>query len=223
MSAESPERLEILELIQQGKINPREGLKLIEALNESLEVEEHEYIKASEEMLYGPPSEGDTISVSEGMNWSSETDLDPDQLETWRGWWVIPFWIGVGITILGGILMYWAYSSRGFGVGFFASWIPFLIGLGTMVLGWNSRTGPWIHIRIQQRPGESPQKISVSLPLPVRFIAWTLRTFERWIPDLPSGTDQVLLALGSYSQGDPPLTINVDDEDDDQKVLIYIG
>lgn len=214
MTNTSPERLEILELIQQGKISPEEGLKLIEALNESLEMENEEYLQAREEMLYSPPAE------------AGEQDLPgitQEEIDRWRGWWLLPFWIGVGITVLGGGLMYWAYVSRGIGLGFVAAWIPFLIGLGIMVLGWNSRTGPWIHLRIQQKPGETPEKISLSLPLPVRFFAWSIRTFSQWIPDMPEGADQVLLALGSYSPGDPPLSINVDDEEDEQKVIIYIG
>lgn len=211
----SNERLEILEMIQQGKISPQEGLKLIEALQESVQVEEEEYLQAKEEMLYSPPGQASASRA--------EPEITQEEMDRWRGWWVIPFWIGVGITVLGGALMYWAYAARGFGLGFFASWIPFLIGLGTMALGWNSRSGPWIHLRIHQAPGESPERISLSLPLPVRFFAWTIRTFSQWIPDMPKGTDEVLLALGRYSPGDPPLSINVDDQEDNQQVIIYIG
>ena len=55
MMTRSDERLEILEMIQQGKISPEEGLKLIEALSESWEEEDQEYLQAKEEMLYPPP------------------------------------------------------------------------------------------------------------------------------------------------------------------------
>lgn len=214
MTSPSQERLEILEMIQQGKISAQEGLKLIEALHETLETEDQEYLRAREEMLYGPPAGAD-VEPAPG--------IDPDEMEKWRKWWVIPFWIGVGITVLGGALMYWAWSASGIGLGFIAAWIPFLIGLGIMVLGWNSRTGPWIHIRIQQKPGESPERISLSFPLPVRFFAWSIRTFGQWIPDLPVGADEVLLALSSYSPGDAPLSVDINDEEDGQKVIVYIG
>lgn len=211
---QSKERLEILEMIQGGKISPEEGMKLIEALNESWEVEEEEYLQAREEMLYPPDSDQSESAVPE---------IDPEEIKSWRRWWVIPFWIGVGITVLGGALMYWGYSARGIGLGFIAAWIPFLIGLGIMALGWNSRTGPWIHIRIQQKPGESPQRISISLPLPVRFFAWSIRTFSQWIPDIPQGSEEVLMALTDFSPGDSPLSINVNDEEDGEKVIIFIG
>jgi hypothetical protein len=214
MMAQSDERLEILEMIQQGKISPEEGLQLIETLTTSWEAEEQEYLQAKEEMLYPPPptDEEDT-----------PPDITTEEMEKWRGWWVIPFWTGVGITVLGGALMYWGWSARGFGLGFFAAWIPFLIGLGIMVLGWNSRTGPWIHIRIHQKPGEKPQKISLSFPIPIRFFAWSMKTFSQWMPDMPEGVEGVLLALGDFSPGDSPLSINVDDEEDGEKVNIYIG
>ena len=208
------EHLEILEMIQQGKISSEEGLKLIEALGESRDAEEEEYLKAREEMLY-PPSEVDCADPI--------PEIDPEELNKWRRWWVIPFWIGTGITVLGGALMYWGWSARGFGLRFFLAWIPFLIGLGIMVLGWNSRTGPWIHIRIHQKPGETPGKISLSFPLPIQFFAWTLKTFSSWIPDMPSGTEEVLLALGDFSPGDKPLSIDVNDQEDGEKVIIYIG
>lgn len=214
MMTQSNERLEILEMIQQGKISPEEGLKLIEALAESWDAEDQEYLLAREEMLYPPPSteSGDPLPV-----------ISSEEMENWRRWWVIPFWIGVGITVLGGALMYWGWAARGIGLGFIAAWIPFLIGLGIMTLGWNSRTGPWIHLRIRQKPGESPQRISLSFPLPIRFFAWSIKTFSKWVPDLPEGAEEVLLALGDFSPGDSPLSINVDDEEDGEKVNIYIG
>jgi hypothetical protein len=216
-SPESQERLEILELIQQGKISPQEGLKLISAIQASQEQEEQEYLQAREEMLY-PPSDDDQELPSD-----QAPQIDQDEMDSWRRWWVIPFWIGVGFTVLGGALMYWAWAAHGIGLGFIAAWIPFLIGLGIMVLGWNSRSGPWVHIRVHQKPGESPERISISLPLPVRFFTWTIRTFGQWIPDIPGGADEVLLALSRFSPGDPPLSINVDDEEEGQKVIIYIG
>jgi len=212
MTTRSDERLEILEMIEQGKISSEEGLKLLEVLSENWEAEDQEYLHAKEEMLYPPVDSEDPAP-----------EITSEEMEKWRRWWVIPFWIGVGITVLGGALMYWGWSARGIGLGFIAAWIPFLIGLGIMALGWNSRTGPWIHIRVHQKPGESPQKISLSFPIPIRFFAWSIKTFSRWVPDMPEGVEGVLMALGDFSPGDSPLSINVDDEEDGEKVNIYIG
>jgi len=214
MTAEN-ERLEILEMIQKGTISSEEGMKLIEAIGESLENSEMEYSIAKAELEGSfEPVEADDHTQ----------EADQEDLNKLKGWWIIPFWIGVTITVLGGALMYWAWSANGIGFGFVAAWIPFLIGVGLLVLGWNSRTGPWLHIRIQQKPGEKPGRIAISFPIPNRFFAWSLRTFGSFIPNMNlSGADEILLALGNYSQGDTPLTIDVDDSDDGEKVRIYIG
>ena len=215
MMGQSNERLEILEMIRKGKISSQEGLQLINALNESMDMKKPGYLPAEEEMLY-PPSYAKSEKVV--------PEISSQEMEKWRKWWVIPFWIGVGITILGGALMYWGWAAaQGIGLGFIAAWIPFLIGLGIMVLGWNSRNGPWIHLRIRQKPGVSPERISLSFPLPIRFFAWSMRTFSQWIPDLPTGIEDVLFALGDFSPGDEPLSINVDDQEDGEKVFVYIG
>ncbi|NQS91467.1 MAG: hypothetical protein HQ574_03575 [Chloroflexi bacterium] len=209
------ERLEILEMIQQGKISPDEGLKLIEALGESWDVAQKEYIIAKAEM------EG---QVSGDDFQSEDPEIDLEDLNKWRGWWVVPFWIGVGITVLGGSLIYSVWSNRGIGFGFIASWIPFLLGISILVLGWNSRTGPWLHLRIQQKPGEKPERIAISIPIPYRLFSWSIQTFGSFV----SGKDKIVLesilpVLGNYTPGDMPLSVDINDDDSNEKVRIYIG
>jgi len=214
MTSES-ERLEILEMIHKGTISPDDGLKLIEAIGESDEISELEYASAKAELeeIIKPVATNDYVQ-----------EIDQEDLSKIKGWWIIPFSIGVTITVLGGVLMYWAWAAHGIGFGFVAAWIPFLIGIGLLILGWNSRTGPWIHIRVKQKPGEKPERIAISFPIPNRFFAWSLRTFSSFIPKMNlSGADEILLALENYSQGDAPLTIDVDEGDNGEKVKIYIG
>ncbi len=209
------ERLEILEMIQQGTITAQEGLKLIEALGETQDNLDEEYLLAKARLEGGTdPEVGD------------EFDPQPvlEDLEKWKKLWIIPFWIGLGITVLGGFLMYWAWSAKGIGLGFILAWIPFLIGIGVLVLGWNSRTGPWLHLRIQQKPGEKPGRIFISLPLPIRFFAWSLQTFGNLIPGLnATGVDEIILALGESSRAETPLFIDVNEGDEGEQVKIYIG
>jgi hypothetical protein len=210
MSAEN-ERLEILEMIQRGTISPQDGLKLIQALEDEWEEETiPEEFSAPESSVVQPLVPG--------------AEFDAEDLNHWKSRWVIPFWIGVGLTALGGALLYWAWSASGVGVGFFLAWIPFLIGVGTMVLGWNSKTGPWIHIRIQEAPGEKPERIAISLPIPIRFFAWIIRTFGGFIRGVDAtGINEVILALENSSPGDQPLSINITDGEDGEKVKVYIG
>ncbi len=209
------ERLEILDMIQRGTINAQEGLKLIEALGETQDNLDEEYLLAKARLEEGTePEAGD------------EFDPQPivEDLEKWKKWWIIPFWIGVGITIFGAALMYWAWSAWEISFGFILAWIPFLLGIGILVLGWNSRTGPWLHLRIQQKPGDKPKRISISFPLPIRFFAWSLRTFGNLIPGLnATGVDEIILALGESAHAETPLFIDVNEGDEGEQVKIYIG
>ena len=212
---ENQERLEILEMIQKGTISPQDGMKLIEALSESWDAADEEYLHASADM---------EESTNPNETFTDSSEIINEDLDKWRSWWIIPFWIGVAITVLGGALMFQAWSVYGIGLGFIAAWIPFLIGIGLLVLGWNSRTGPWIHIRVQQQPGEKPERIAISFPIPNRFFSWSIRTFGSFIPNLDAtGLDEIFLTLGSYSAGDAPLTIDVDEGENGEKVKIYIG
>lgn len=213
MTAEK-EHLEILEMIQRGTISATEGLNLIEALGETQENLEEEYnlAKATLEEDLDPE-----------IFQKPDPQLELDDFNKWRKWWIIPFWIGIALTVSGGGLLYWAWSAKGIGLGFIFSWIPFLLGVGLVVLGWNSQTGPWLHLRIRQKPGEKPERIAISLPLPIRLFAWSIRTFGDFIPKLDTtGLDEVILALGDSSLSEP-LSIDVDDSDDDEQVKIYIG
>ena len=97
---------------------------------------------------------------------------DSKEMNKWKRWWVIPFWIGAGITVIGGTLMYLAYSGSGFGFWFACAWFPFLLGVAVLALGWSSRTTPWLHVRVQQAPGERPQNIAISFPIPIHLTTW---------------------------------------------------
>jgi hypothetical protein len=209
------ERLEILDMIQRGSINADDGMKLLEALDQSDRVLEEEYLAAKEEM------ENSQNDQDYGTDFAHQED---ESLEDWRKWWVLPFWTGTGITILSGVLMYRAWSVDGLGPGFFLSSILLLLGVAVLALGWNSRTGPWLHIRIHQKPGETPEHIKISFPLPVRFLAWGLRTFGSMIPGLnESGVDEIILALGENTPLQTPLIVDVDDSDEGEQVRVYIG
>ena len=153
--------------------------------------------------------------------------LPPDAAK-WRRWWVVPLWIGVGLTVLGGVLLYAAVESAG-GVNFwfFCAAVPFTLGLLAIILAWQSRVSPWLHLRVQQAPGETPQHIAISMPLPTGLAAWFLRTFGHRIPAMKEQgldeLDEVILAVGKNISPDNPIYLQVDEGEDGEKVEIYIG
>ena len=206
----SDERLLILEMIESGKLTTEEGLRLLNELQES-----EDSLSAA-----ATPQEVQELSTASPV----PTPEIQEDLTSWKQWWIIPFWIGVGITVLGAALMYWAFSAHGVGVWFILTWLPFLLGLSLLVLGWRSQTSPWLHLRIEQEPGETPQRIAISLPIPIYFTARLLKRFGHLIPDMDAtGLDEVILALGDSAQEGHPLSILVDEGESGDRVRIYIG
>lgn len=208
----SPERSQILEMIENNTISAEEGLQLLQAL-ETSRFEQEISIPGSEPV----PEDEETPIFKEALP-------DPEDLLKWKRWWIIPLLIGMAIILLGGGLMYAAWNAHRFGVLFLLTWIPFLLGTALVALAWGSRHSPWIHIRIQQKPGERPRKIAFSFPIPLRVSAWALRTFGHWIPNLDAtGLDEVLIALKDSANENTPLVINVDEGEHGEKVKVIIG
>lgn len=150
----------------------------------------------------------------------------PAEAEKWRRWWMIPLWIGVGIVAVAGLLMLWAFQASGFGFWFICSSVILAFGLVILVLAAQSRTARWLHLRVRQKPGQRPQTIAISLPIPLRFARWILRIFGGFVPDMRGASmDDILMALDALEQSatpDNPVFIEVDEEDG-ERVEIYIG
>ena len=154
-----------------------------------------------------------------------ENEFEPN-IEKWKRYWVIPLWIGVGITILGSLLMLWVYQSSGFSFWFACTWLPFLIGVALIAMAWGSRSARWLHLRVQQEPGEWPQTIAFSFPLPLNFAAWFMRTFGQFIPEVNKyglDFDQIIKSFADSTTPETPFYVEVDEGDHGEKVQIYIG
>jgi hypothetical protein len=230
--SEKDERLQILSMIDEGTITPTEGARLLQALSGEIQDEKTASIP-SEELVLDEP---EITSLQTGQPTTQEDEVDdnpnvigtpfkPADVDKWRRWWTIPLWIGVGVTFIGGILMYLAMQSAGTGSFWFAcAWLPFLMGVAVIALAWTSRNARWIHIRIRQAPGERPQTIAISFPIPIRLTAWILRHFGHYIPNMEhTGLDEIILALGDQTSPQTPFYVEVDEGEDGEKVEVYIG
>jgi hypothetical protein len=137
---------------------------------------------------------------------------------------MVPFWIGVGITVLGGLLMFWAMQASGIGFWFACAWFPFLLGVAVLALSWGSRTARWMHIRVEQKSGEWPQKIALSFPLPLNLTRWFMRIFGNRIPDLNGvSLDEVLQALDKTTSPENPFYVEVEEGENGERVQVFIG
>ncbi len=140
-----------------------------------------------------------------------------------RNWWRYPLWAGVAVTILGAFFMYLAFRSGGYGFWFACAWFPFLFGVTMMALAWASRTARWLHVRVNQTPGKSPQRIAISLPLPLRLAAWVVQVFNIRTPEMDKkGLSEIILAL-EHTSPEAPFYVQVNDSEDGEHVEVYIG
>lgn len=222
------ERLQILEMIEKGIISASEGVRLLNSLQgETGEATTPQITPASfgatDEAEASPePQEVEEPPAKEGKSASPPFEYD-SEIKKWRRWWWVPLTVGIVITVVSGLLMFLAYQSSGFGFWFACLWFPLLLGVVIISVGAASRTTRWLHVRIHQEPGEWPKTIAISLPVPLRFVAWILRIFRPHIPNMDNTSlDEVFLALEKTSP-DQPFYVKVDEGESGEKVEVFIG
>lgn len=222
------ERIQILEMIESGVITADDGARLLRAIDDEQQ--------ANDSLDNGYEATGERGHSEDGGTFvSANGDADPisgevldetfqPEIEKWKRWWIIPLWIGVGITIIGSLLMFWAYQSTGFSFWFGCAWLPFLMGVAVIAMAWGSRGAVWLHLRVQQEPGEWPRTIAFSFPLPLRFAAWVMRSFGHFIPQVKGiDFDELIQVFERTSSSGTPFYIEVDEGEGGEKVQIYIG
>lgn len=211
------ERQQVLKMIQDGKINAEQGLVLMRALDEEPEDE----TKPEELVVTETPV---TLIPETSGKVESEPRSNPDfdrKINHFRSLWIIPLWLGVGITVLGAYWMYISLQTAGFGFWFFFAWLPFLFGVLLTALSFSSRSSRWIYINIRQKPGETPQRIVLAFPL--SLVSWVLKFARQNVPNREQGSvDQVMNAINESTHTSEPFMVDVNEEDGEH-VQVYIG
>ena len=230
----------VLKMIEEGRITADEGLNLLQMLNGEVEHDQpdqdssweaanqastQDTARQAEEEIPGPIHASTAAQQPAKPPDPGETTSDPaPEILKWKRWWMVPLWIGVGFIVFGGTFMYLAQQSAGIGLWFLCATLPFALGLVLIVLAYQSRTAPWLHLRIQQRPGQKPERLAFSFPVPLRQAAWLSRVFGDRIPGM-SGQDleHVIQAVGTTATPENPIFIQVDEGARGEKVEIYLG
>ena len=207
---------EILAMIERGELSAEEGMRLINAMGNHHGENEGSTEVSPERPIFMPEPE-DVIEPSAPRI----SEEERRRMQRLKRWWILPFGVGLLIMVLGAIWMYTGYINRGFSWGFWLAWIPFILGIFLVAVSFQTSRSVWLHVRIKQKPGEKPARISISLPVPISLTQWFLSSFGNRIPGLK---DQ---PLGNYSEilenisPDEPFYIHVND--DDEEVEIFIG
>jgi hypothetical protein len=240
-------RMRVLEMIESGAINADEGIRLLQDLPAEDEAPvttmEQPAIPVETAVEVAPNPSEDVATQPEGAGSQTEVDSQagpavqgevlpnfpaPEETRRWRAWWMIPFWVGVAITIASGGLLYWAVQTAGVGLGFFLALLPFMAGVALMVITWQARSARWLHLRIHQKPGHAPQTIAISFPLPLSLASWFLRIFHGRLPSRMGQFDResletLIQSLEQSVSANTPFYMEVQDDEDGERVEIYIG
>lgn len=228
--AEFEERARILNMLEAGQITPEQAARLLAAVSTVDRLEGGPSRPASEapEMEAPSPEYARLDPVDAAGPELAPPPAIPPELRRWRSYWLGVFLVATGALLLSAFLMYWALESRGYGFWFYCSWLPFMLSVAAAALAWQSRTLPWLHLRVEQAADEWPRRIAFSFPLPLGIASWAVRTFGHRIPGLDrtgleiKEMDRLIYGLREYTSPDTPLYIEVD-EDNGERVLIYIG
>ena len=204
----SEEQKQILKMVEEGKITANEAMRLMKAIDDSSAQDKIEVIETG-------------TNKNPGQNIDQRLTGISDKVKIF---WMIPFWIGVGITFLGGMSMFYAIKASGFGFWFYFAWLPFLLGVGIIALSASSRTARWMVICVEQKGGDKSHKFFFGLPLPLGLAVWVLRNFGQKIPNLEkTHVDEILQAIEKTITSKSPLIINVVNDDNGEHVQVYIG
>jgi hypothetical protein len=211
------ERNQVLKMIEENKISPEEGLRLMQALEQSPAEDQSPATDAGA----GEKSAGEAQVEGSGL----EADPRIERVKsTVRRLWQIPLWIGIGITVLSAAGMYLILRGPGMNFWFYFMILPLLLGVAVIAAAVGTHKARWLFVDVHQKAGEHPQRIFLGFPLPLKLAAWALRTFGHYIPDLEkTNVDEVIQMVETGFTGDTPLIVNVDEGDEGERVKVFIG
>jgi hypothetical protein len=130
-------------------------------------------------------------------------------------WWLAPFFIGVGLTALGG----WLGALGGW--WWLGAAPALLVGIPLMTLAAISRDSPWVEIRFHTTRRSGSHRFFISLPIPVRLAAGAVRLVGPWIRSLDATViDEFLMALDGSLSRDRPLVVEVSESEEGERVVV---
>jgi hypothetical protein len=216
-------RAEILKKLEEGSIDVEEAIRQLSGVGE--EPSQDKTLPAQPEDVLDQLEKG-AIDVEqaiqrlsdEGERAQSVKSAVPKTPRRWRAWWLIPFSIGIGLTVAGaGVATlggwYWLLAAP-----------LLLVGIPLFTLAAATSNSPWVHVRVDTGQESWPRRIAISLPIPIRLTAWIMRTFAPKIDGFEeTGIDELLIALDEGLLSDSPIFVEVYEGEGGEKVEVYLG
>ena len=190
------DRMTILQQLDDGKIDAQEALRLFESEPQ-------------------PDATADAVTA---------TRIPDPSIQKWKRWWLMPFGIGVGVTVIGAALMYSALTTWGVGFGVFFASILFFVGVIIMALAGWSRSARWLHVRVDTSEDKFPRHIAISFPIPTHLVSWAVKFSARKNLNASDKLRTVSEMIAMMDQGvssDAPLFVEVNEGK--ERVQVFIG
>lgn len=209
MSAE--ERRKILQMVEEGKISAEQAASLMRAL-------ETEPDAAQIEVIQTEPTGGFKGSEKSAMEFE-------DVKARARRFAMIPLWIGVLIAVFSAWGIYGIQQSAGMNFWFYCLLFPLFLGVLLIVIGAGGQSSNWLYVNVDRRNADDwPKNITLGFPLPFGLTAWFLRTFGHNIQGMKhTNVDDIIQILDATKKSGEPFIVNVNDDEDGERVQVYIG
>jgi hypothetical protein len=203
MSSEEEKR--ILKMVEEGVITPEEAMKLIRAL---------------EDEPAGEPVA--VVGADEGTAEDSAMEFETVKSRA-RRFAQLPLWIGIGFTLLAAFWLFGLVENTNYGFWFVCAWFPLLLGILLVTLSSGGLDARWLYVDVHQGKGEWPEHITFGLPVPLGLLAWIIRNFRHQMRDVRDLDVEAMLETLSTATREEPLVVNVQDDEEGDRVQIYIG
>jgi hypothetical protein len=207
----SEERRKILQMVEQGKISAEEAADLMRTIDE-------DYIEA--------PAELPDAGASSGFEGSESSAPEFEEVKARaRRFAAIPLWIGVGVAVLSAWGIFTIQQSAGVNFWFFCLMFPLMLGVLLIALGSAGQGSKWLYVNVDRRYADDwPKNVTFGFPIPMGLTAWFMRTFGHNLHGMNKAqVDGIVEVLDATNKSDDPFIVNVDDDDDGDRVQVYIG
>ncbi len=138
---------------------------------------------------------------------------------------MIPLWIGVLIAVFSSWGIYSIQQNAGMNFWFYCLLFPLFLGVLLIIIGAGGQGSHWLYVNVDRRYAEDgPRNITLGFPLPLGLTSWFLRTFGHNIQGLRNtNVDDIIQILDTTKNSGEPFIVNVQDDEDGERVQVYIG
>jgi len=207
----SEERRKILQMVEEGKISAEEAANLMRALETDGAEAEIEVVETES---------------SSGFDGSETSAPEFEEVKARaRQFAMIPLWIGVLIAVLSSWGIYSVQMNSGMNFWFYCLLFPLFLGVLLIVIGAGGQSSRWLYVNVDRRYAhDGPRNITLGFPLPLGLTSWFLRTFGHNIQGMKNtNVDDIIQILDATGKSGEPFIVNVNDDEDGERVQVYIG